>query len=226
MKFSTAIFQRTLILATLLAAFASTIPPGPKVDQCVEITERLQTKLKTQDPYTYPNDYFTFTGEDTSLIFNFINKTDKGFSKVICEFFSIKTAQMTLRAPNLESSAVHAQVYGTLHGRTVLITSPFSLQTGNQRFDLRFHYDSYSQDPFSLCITDGSLQITTDFESMEVNLPSSQEVTQELSDHPNKLKEALNIYLLRSAIGFSTTLNEALCSSHLPPVGSAKDDTA
>ncbi|XP_068225906.1 uncharacterized protein [Palaemon carinicauda] len=210
-------FQRTLILVAISAAFASGIPPP--IPPCDPITSELQTALSNVDPLTFPiiSDV-NYIRDNTRYTFDFFGLIIKGFSHVNCDYFNVSgqpLAILNLKGPNLKFTTSHADIYINF---PVPLKANFTSQLHFSTLDLRFKIDSYTPYPFSLCITRDTLQMTFHAEGIVTNVGNSPEVTQELNDHPEAVVEAINRYLPRLANDLTAILNDLLCHTNpLPP---------
>ncbi|XP_068225538.1 uncharacterized protein [Palaemon carinicauda] len=211
-----AMFQGALILVAISAAFAQVNPtPTP----CQIITDELRSGFLPDDPHTFPNiSDFIYIRDNVRIIFDFFNLTLKGFSNVYCNSFNASgqpLATLDLEGYNLELNTNDADMYINIRPLADIDINPlktnFSSQLRFYTLDLRFKIDSYIPDPFSLCITRDSLEMTFHAEGIESNVGVSPDVTRELNDHPKEVVEAINRYLPRLANNFTTALNNILC---------------
>ncbi|XP_068224308.1 uncharacterized protein [Palaemon carinicauda] len=199
-------FQRTLILAAISAAFASGIPP--QISPCDLITYELQTALSHQDPHTFSNFFnFIYIRDHISYTFDFSNPTLQGFSNVSCtsfhDFEGDRVATLNLKVHNLEFDASEVIIEQQ--------STNFTTQLNGYTLVLRFRYDNYIPYPLNLCIKRDSLGMTFYAEKITTHVVFSSNVTRELNDHPKEVVEAINLYLPRFANNFTTTLNNILC---------------
>ncbi|XP_068224834.1 uncharacterized protein [Palaemon carinicauda] len=188
-----AMFQRTLILAAISAAFASGFPPQTP---CQIITYELQTAFGRDDPHTFPNfSNFIYIRDHISYTFDFLNPTLQGFSNVNCtsfhDFEGDRVATLNLKVHNLEFDANEVIIERQ--------SFQFTSQLDDYTLELRFRYEDYNSYPFNLCITRDSLEMTFRAERIVTHVVYSQNVTQELNDHPYAVVEAINLYLPRFA---------------------------
>ncbi|XP_068224293.1 uncharacterized protein [Palaemon carinicauda] len=204
-------FQRTLILAAISAAFAQFIPTP-----CQIITNELQKALGPEDPKTFPiiSD-FNYTFDHIRILFDFFDLTFEGFSNVNCTSFYVSeqesVAILNLIGHNLEFNTSHADIDINQPGFLVPIKTNFTSHLVNYTLELRFEIDSYREYPFNLCITSGSLNMTFHADGICNNVEVSPDVTQELNDHPEEVVEAINHYLPRFANDLTAILNDLLC---------------
>ncbi|XP_068225536.1 uncharacterized protein [Palaemon carinicauda] len=197
--------------------FVSGIPPPTP---CQTITDELRSGFLPDDPHTFPNiSDFIYTRDIdniyVSITFDFFNLTLKGFSNVNCNSFNVSGQPLTtlnLTGHDLEFDTSNFRLH---------INPPFSADGQRPSFDsqlrfytldLRFKIDSYIPDPFSLCITRDSLQMTFYAEGIRT-YTRFPHVDQELNDHPKEVVEAINRYLPRLANNFTTALNNILCQT-------------
>ncbi|XP_068232321.1 uncharacterized protein [Palaemon carinicauda] len=95
-------FQRTLILAAILAAFARGLPPP--ISPCDLITYELQRVLRPMDPHTFPiiSD-FNYIRDNRSATYDLFNLKFEGFSIVRCssfhDFGQDRVATLNLKDP-------------------------------------------------------------------------------------------------------------------------------
>ncbi|XP_068225960.1 uncharacterized protein [Palaemon carinicauda] len=212
-------FQRTLILATISAAFAELIP----IDPCETITNELQTALGPLDPHTLPIiSNVDYIRDFPSYIFDFFGLIIKGFSDVNCNSFNVSeqesVATLNLTGHNLEFNTSHANIDIYRLGYHGTQKTNLTSQLGFYTLDLRFRYEHYSPNPFSLCIFRDTLHMTFHAERITTNVGNSPNVTQELNDHPEAVVEAINRYLPRRANDLTAILKDLLCHTNpLPP---------
>ncbi|XP_068205505.1 uncharacterized protein [Palaemon carinicauda] len=206
-------FPSTLILAAISAAFASGIPPP--IDPCDLITEKLQTAFGPQDPRTLliiPNVSYIRLYVRYNL--DLFDLTFAGFSNVSCSSFNPdnRVTTLNLTGHNLEFGTREALL--DINPRRMvhaLLPTSFNLQLVNYTLELRFEIDSYTTYSFNLCINNGSLNMIFHADGTWNNVGVSQEVTQELNDHPYAVLKAINLYLPHFANNLTTTLNNILC---------------
>ncbi|XP_068225583.1 uncharacterized protein [Palaemon carinicauda] len=198
-------FQRTLILAAISAAFPSVISQISPSDL---ITEKLQTAFGRDDPHTFPSfSNFIYIRDNISYPFDFLNSSLQGFSNVECtafhDFEDDRVTTLNLTGHNLEFDTSEVIIERQL--------TEFTSQMHNYTLGLRFRYDYYSPNPFNLCITRDSLEMIFHAERITINIYSDPEVFRELNDHPEAVGKAINLYLPRFANNLTTTLNYILC---------------
>ncbi|XP_068225539.1 uncharacterized protein [Palaemon carinicauda] len=208
-----AMFQGALILVAISAAFAQVNPtPTP----CQIITDELRSGFLPDDPHTFPNiSDFIYIRDNVRIIFDFFNLTLKGFSNVYCNSFNASgqpLATLDLEGYNLELNTNDADMYINIRPLADIDINPLKTNFSFYTLDLRFKIDSYIPDPFSLCITRDSLQMTFYAGGIRTYTRLPQ-VDQELNDHPYAVVEAINRYLPRLANNFTTALNNILCQT-------------
>ncbi|XP_068225311.1 uncharacterized protein [Palaemon carinicauda] len=196
-------FQRTLILAAISAAFAQLDPISP----CDLITKKLQRAFRPKDPLTFPSiSNFIYIRDNVRYNFNFTNLMFRGFSNVYCGSSSGKAqgATLNLTGPDLVFDTSDADIYIDPPLRT-----SFNLQVDDYTLELRFRYDYYSPYPFSLCITGDSLHMNFSAERIRTNILFNPQEAHELI--PDAVVRAINNYLPRLANFITTILNKILC---------------
>ncbi|XP_068224889.1 uncharacterized protein, partial [Palaemon carinicauda] len=156
-------FQRTLILVAISAAFASGFPPP--ISPCDPITEKLQRALSPKDPHTFPNisnvDYIHYRD---MYKFDFSNLTLKSFSNVNCtsfhDFEQESVATLTFEGPSLGFLTHDAVIRSNKSGFSNPLKTSFDLRLADYTLEMSFVIDSYRSYPFSLCISRDSLGMT------------------------------------------------------------------
>ncbi|XP_068205542.1 uncharacterized protein [Palaemon carinicauda] len=208
-------FQRTLILVAILAAFASGIPFP--IQPCQNITFELQRAFHPEDPHTFHNiSNFIYTRGNISINFNnFVNLIFKGFSHVYCNSFNYFGPQLVttvnLAGQNLEFSSSLTKIQNSP------LLGSFTSKLSNYTLELRFIDYFYSPpDLFNLCITNGTLEMIFHADGITTDIELAPEVAEELNHHPEAVVEAINLYLPRFANDLTTTLNKILCRI-IPP---------
>ncbi|XP_068205503.1 uncharacterized protein [Palaemon carinicauda] len=196
-------FQRTLILAAISAAFPELIPIVP----CDQITRKLQTAFHPKDPHTFPTiSDFIYIRDNVRYNFDFTNLMFRGFSNVICRSSSGKAQGATL---NLTGQDL---VFDT--GDAIIYINPpirtrFNLQLRDYALELWFRYTYYSPYPFSLCITGDSLHMNFSAERIRTNILFNPQ--EALVPNTDAVVRAINNYLPRLANFITTILNKILC---------------
>ncbi|XP_068224126.1 uncharacterized protein [Palaemon carinicauda] len=152
-------FQRTLILAAISAAFAQVPPIRP----CEKITEKLQRAFLPEDPHTFPiiSDV-NYIRDNISYSLDIFNLTFIGFSNVSCSSFNPdnRVASLTLEGTSLGFSTYDAEIR-SVSGFSNLVKTPFSSWLRDYTLEMSFVIESYRSYPFSLCITRDSLLTTS-----------------------------------------------------------------
>ncbi|XP_068225223.1 uncharacterized protein [Palaemon carinicauda] len=219
-------FQRTLILVVISAAFASGFLFS--ISPCELIEYKLQSAFEPKDPHTFINiSDFNYIREDKSYTFHFFYLRFKGFLNVFCDYFNHDESHLTtlnLAGPNLTFGTIVALLEDNSRGGSPEITNFVS----DMRFytlKLRFKTDYYDNElsSFNICITRDTLHTTFDAVGIKTYVENSTKVAQELSDHPYAVVEAVNRYFRRIANDLTSILNDILC--HDTPVTTAIPNT-
>ncbi|XP_068225222.1 uncharacterized protein, partial [Palaemon carinicauda] len=183
---------------------------------CQIITE-LQTAFGRDDSLTFFNiSNVNYIREDKSYTFDFFNLIIKNFPEVFCKSINVfeqeEVAILILAGNNLEFITTQAIIGINQHDFAYRQITDFSSLLRFYTLELWFVIDSYSQsNPFKLCITRDSLQMTFNARRIENTVGVSLPVAQELNDHPKAVVEAINLHLPRFAGDLTTRLNSILC---------------
>ncbi|XP_068224833.1 uncharacterized protein [Palaemon carinicauda] len=209
-------FQRTLILAGISAAYAQFI----SIDPCQRITSALQTAFRSDDPHTFPSiSDFIYIRENQRYNFDFTNLMFKGFSNVYCSYFNHDEPHLTtmnLTGQNLGFLTNHFKVKFNQGDFANQHENNFNSKLRDYTLELNFDRYYYTLEPyFTLCITSESLNMTLHAERIRTDIGSNPLLAQELNDHPEAVVEAINNYLPRFANDLTSKLNDILCYVHV-----------
>ncbi|XP_068205499.1 uncharacterized protein [Palaemon carinicauda] len=216
-------FQRTLILAAISAAFAQAFP-WSLFSPCQKITLELQRAFIPEDPHMFPNiSNFNYIRDNISINLDFLNLTIAGFSNVNCNSFNVLQQDMitlNLQGQDLEFRNRDARIRTNIPDLADGPNTPLVSQLRAYSMELRFKYDIYTPDPINLCITNRSLKMTFHAHGIETNILFDPQVALELNYHPDTLVGNINHYLPRFANDLTTKLNKILCQT-IPPTTAA-----
>ncbi|XP_068224144.1 uncharacterized protein [Palaemon carinicauda] len=203
-------FQRTLILAAISAAFAQLNPISP----CDLITDKLQRAFRSMDPHTFPIiKNVNYIRDNTSYTFDFLNLIFKGFSNVSCNSFNNfepNEATLTLTGQNLELDTNNFEIQINPPFSADEQRANFSLQVDAYTLKLRFRYDYYSPDLFNLCIERNSLQTIFHAKGIRIYTELTQ-VDWEVNNHPEEVVETINLHFSYYFGDLTTGLNCLFC---------------
>ncbi|XP_068225540.1 uncharacterized protein [Palaemon carinicauda] len=210
-------FQRTLILAAISAAFAQ----GPQIDSCQRITSALQTAFRSDDPHTFPDiSNFIYTRDNIRYNIDFFDLIFRGFSNVRCSSAKglgrQQVTTLNLTGHDLEFDTSNFRLHINPPFSAVGQRPSFDLKVQTYALELIFTDEVFTLDPFKLCITRDTLEMTFRAEGMVFDIKPSPPVAQELNNHPAAVLKAINLYLPRFANDLTTKLNDILCVNTPP----------
>ncbi|XP_068200163.1 uncharacterized protein [Palaemon carinicauda] len=205
-KTSSAMLQRMLLLAAF-TAFTSALPPLKPSPQCSVAIDELQRAWENIFPRFSA---FKHNLDDQSFPFDFAEMVSHGFHNVEC-FHNLdnQTVQLTLVGTNgipADPSNDGALVKGIESSKSASI-----LQGYDYAIDLKTHYDVYTPNSYSFCITDLLLNIIPDIGG---NYYIYGELRRELKKQTQVLEKGAKSYFPVFAKEFTILLNEVLCKPH------------
>ncbi|XP_068231518.1 uncharacterized protein [Palaemon carinicauda] len=204
---------RTILLAAVSALALA--KPQPNLFEDV-ITEELIKLWTPYDPHTFPTiSNLKVDHDDTHLVFNFEEATFSGMSNVVCTHFAppILTKAVTISLNHLKVD-LHSTAYtveGTLNGEPLSAAGAAELTANNLGGTVKFHADSYTLSPASLCIAPGTLTIDLVVESLVANFENAEALNQEIDARGPELVDILEADVMFYADDIVTALNNALC---------------
>ncbi|XP_068225158.1 uncharacterized protein [Palaemon carinicauda] len=208
-------FQRTLILAAISAAFAPGITAS--ITPCHSFSYEVQRVLSPDNPHTFPIvKNFNYIRDSISYTFHLPNLIFRGAFDVHCQSvfdkdFKYHGAIMNFKGPHLGIHTNDALIYNNQPGFFHPLKTSFTSQLFNYTLEFRFEIDSYTSHPLNICLTRDSLQTTFSADGIMTDVGISLDVSNELDDHPDAVVEAINNYLPLFASNLTTILNERLC---------------
>ncbi|XP_068250495.1 uncharacterized protein [Palaemon carinicauda] len=153
---------------------------------------------------------------ETSLHFDFKNVIFGGFSNATCRYcknFDSQTVLLTLKGSNLDFSPYLSKEHGPLRGSTFSSKLTSLLQVYDYAIALCTPYDRYASNPFSVCITNVSFEITPNAERIVANYPIDVEMWREMKRHTQELVESVKNYFSLFVNDLIKIHNKVLCKS-------------